>query len=68
VVRVHDGVDKAQYSAVAPKALSGCSCSGICTLVKSRLRNVILRHRNAIKIPTGFQEEVGLHFGAKPDN
>ena len=34
--------------------------------VRSRLRNVIVKHGNLIKIPIGFQDETGFHFGVEP--
>ena len=35
--------------------------------VRSRLRNVIVKHGNRIKLPTGFQNETGFHFGTELD-
>ena len=35
--------------------------------VRSRLRNIMVRHRNVIKIPTGFQDETGFHFGIEAE-
>jgi hypothetical protein len=35
--------------------------------VRSRLRNIMVRHRNVIKIPTGFQDKTGFHFGIEAE-
>jgi len=34
---------------------------------RSHFRQFIAKHRNAIKIPIGFQGETGFHFGVEPD-
>jgi len=34
---------------------------------RSHFRQFIVRQRNAIRIPIGFQAETGFHFGVEPD-
>ena len=34
--------------------------------VRSRLRHIVVKHGNAIRIPEGFQTETGFHFGVDP--
>jgi hypothetical protein len=50
------------------------SCSGLMhkpwsrtASFRSHLRQFIVKQRNAIRIPIGFQVETGFHFGVEPD-
>ena len=33
--------------------------------LRSRLRKIVVKYGNAIKIPEGFQTETGFHFGVE---
>ena len=34
--------------------------------LRSRLRKIVIKHGNVIKIPAGFQNDAGFHLGVEP--